>query len=133
MLLKPATRRHGYRSGLGGASSDGQYWTDGSRIESIPDPDSMGRWLSGRKHPPAKRVGGVKLPRGFESLPSRQSRILGSQLPRISSVAESPLIKSSMKVDQNRSTIIAGGSIALSSSAIWSAITSLSSNSAPLP
>src|SRR2546426_3143629 len=30
-----------------------------------------GRWLSGRKHPPAKRVGGVKLPRGFESLPSR--------------------------------------------------------------
>ncbi len=31
----------------------------------------MGRWLSGRKHPPAKRVGGVKLPRGFESLPSR--------------------------------------------------------------
>src|SRR5438874_675977 len=33
----------------------------------------MGRWLSGRKHPPAKRVGGVKLPRGFESLPSRHS------------------------------------------------------------
>src|SRR6185312_15489865 len=35
----------------------------------------LGRWLSGRKHPPAKRVGGVKLPRGFESLPSRQSEV----------------------------------------------------------
>src|SRR6266853_1059231 len=43
------------------------------RIKSIRDPDSVGRWLSGRKHPPAKRVGGVKLPRGFESLPSRHS------------------------------------------------------------
>src|ERR1700682_5145969 len=41
------------------------------RLESNGDPDSAGRWLSGRKHPPAKRVGGVKLPRGFESLPSR--------------------------------------------------------------
>ena len=30
-----------------------------------------GRWLSGRKRPPAKRVRGVKLLRGFESLPSR--------------------------------------------------------------
>src|SRR5262252_4514909 len=41
------------------------------RLESCDDRASSGRWLSGRKHPPAKRVGGVKLPRGFESLPSR--------------------------------------------------------------
>src|SRR5213080_4538084 len=41
------------------------------RIESNDGPELSGRWLSGRKHPPAKRVGGVKLPRGFESLPSR--------------------------------------------------------------
>src|ERR1035441_4273416 len=34
-----------------------------------------GRWLSGRKRPPAKRVRGVKLLRGFESLPSRQAAI----------------------------------------------------------
>src|SRR5256885_17239534 len=41
-----------------------------------------GRWLGGRKRPPAKRVGGVELPRGFESLPSRQ-RLTGidSALP----------------------------------------------------
>jgi hypothetical protein len=42
-------------------------------IESNDDPDRPGRWLSGRKHPPAKRVGGVKLPRGFESLLPRLS------------------------------------------------------------
>src|SRR2546427_10973268 len=41
------------------------------RRESNDNPESPGRWLSGRKHPPAKRVGGVKLPRVFESLPSR--------------------------------------------------------------
>src|SRR5260221_14736904 len=45
------------------------------RIESSGGPDSPGRWLSGRKHPPAKRVGGVKLPRGFESLPSRHCHV----------------------------------------------------------
>ena len=45
-----------------------------------------GRWLSGRKRPPAKRVRGVKLLRGFESLPSRHreaataaTRLLGLQ------------------------------------------------------
>src|SRR5712671_1543460 len=56
------------------------------RIESNDGPDSPGRWLSGRKHPPAKRVGGVKLPRGFESLPSRHcpvSRHLGHLLQDI--------------------------------------------------
>src|SRR5439155_448823 len=40
-------------------------------------PRLPGRWLSGRKHPPAKRVGGVKLPRGFESLPSRHCPVSG--------------------------------------------------------
>src|SRR5205814_8476757 len=44
-------------------------------IESSHGPVLSGRWLSGRKHPPAKRVGGVKLPRGFESLPSRSQRL----------------------------------------------------------
>src|SRR5712692_11102563 len=47
------------------------------RIESNDGPASPGRWLSGRKHPPAKRVGGVKLPRGFESLPSRHCPLSG--------------------------------------------------------
>src|SRR3989442_13079567 len=51
--------------------SDAKYERGSWRIESSEGPDSPGRWLSGRKHPPAKRVGGVKLPRGFESLPSR--------------------------------------------------------------
>src|SRR5260370_297039 len=41
------------------------------RIESNDNPESPGRWLSGRKHPPAKRVGGVKLPHRFESCPPR--------------------------------------------------------------
>src|SRR2546425_6554446 len=46
-----------------------------NRIETAPP--YPGRWLSGRKHPPAKRVGGVKLPRGFESLPSRSCPLSG--------------------------------------------------------
>ena len=33
----------------------------------------LGRWLSGRKRPPAKRVRDVKSLRGFESPPSRQA------------------------------------------------------------
>src|SRR5487761_1628424 len=53
-------------------------------IEASDDPDGPGRWLSGRKHPPAKRVGGVKLPRGFESLPSRhwKLQVRGPRSPR---------------------------------------------------
>src|SRR5713226_6930744 len=49
------------------------------RIESSDNPEPSGRWLSGRKHPPAKRVGGVKLPRRFKSCPPRH-RHYGSKL-----------------------------------------------------
>ena len=33
--------------------------------------DGKERWPSGRRRSPAKRVGGLKLPRGFKSLPLR--------------------------------------------------------------
>ena len=57
------------------------------RIERRPHP---GRWLSGRKHPPAKRVGGVKLPRGFESLPSRSSKCSATHLVHHHAQAPTP-------------------------------------------
>src|SRR5205807_4834180 len=56
-------RRAGRSRGGDGLSGDGG--------DGILDA-AAGRWLSGRKRPPAKRVRGVKLLRGFESLPSRQ-------------------------------------------------------------
>src|SRR5437899_1753854 len=70
---------HRVLSMKGGAARASSYGSRARRIESSDGPDSPGRWLSGRKHPPAKRVGGVKLPRGFESLPSRH-RHSGSKL-----------------------------------------------------
>src|SRR5438876_657713 len=81
--LAPGSGRRSERHLASSAPHRGRAWTAGcfhrllsmerawGRIESIDGPASSGRWLSGRKHPPAKRVGGVKLPRGFESLPSR--------------------------------------------------------------
>src|SRR5439155_26164913 len=60
-------------------------------IESSDDRASSGRWLSGRKHPPAKRVGGVKLPRGFESLPSRSSMCSAQHLARRRAVVAADL------------------------------------------
>src|SRR3989441_2106285 len=81
--LAPGSGRRSERHLASGPPHRGRAWSAGGfhrvlsmerawgRIESNDGPELSGRWLSGRKHPPAKRVGGVKLPRGFESLPSR--------------------------------------------------------------
>ncbi len=42
----------------------------------------MERWPSGRRRSPAKRVGGVKPPRGFKSLPLRCIYLVGTPCPR---------------------------------------------------
>jgi hypothetical protein len=70
-------------------SSD-KYGERPRRIESNDDPESAGRWLSGRKHPPAKRVGGVKLPRGFESLPSRHCPLSGHSSRLLQDIVHRP-------------------------------------------
>src|SRR5438132_10446599 len=93
--LAPGSGRRSERHFASGPPHRGRAWSAGGfhrvlsmerawgRIESNDGPELSGRWLSGRKHPPAKRVGGVKLPRGFESLPSRHwlQRCEGVPLP----------------------------------------------------
>src|SRR5260370_34769715 len=72
-ILRPGPHIGG-APGPPGASIGEEVWKrlTADRIEPLRR--LTGRWLSGRKHPPAKRGGGVKLPREVESLPSRHLR-----------------------------------------------------------